>query len=302
MLMRIKPALIIQTLKRNNFNTASTALELGLHRTTIWRWALKARRPYHPYLLSTRGLHRKSTRPGTIHYKLNIQDKIEVEGIRLKYNLDATRIKKHLNLDVSVSTIHRYLIKKGLISKSLRHKRPRYQKTLHMNLNNTKTLGYLQMDVKYLESRITGLPWTCYEYGVIDIYSRYKQVLILNQIDQDGAIKALLELIPKFPFKVRFVQTDNGFEFQQGFVQCVRELGIEHHFIHKNTPNENAVIERSFRTDEDEFFFYQMKPVKNYDDLVEQYNNYLNWYNNERPHYGINLRTPTEVVANVLKG
>jgi hypothetical protein len=32
-------------------------------------------------------------------------------------------------------------------------------------------------------------------------------------------------------------------------------LGWDHHYIHKSAPNENAVIERSFRSDEEEFFW-----------------------------------------------
>lgn len=63
------------------------------------------------------------------------------------------------------------------------------------------------MDVKYIIPELLGLPWTCYEYAIIDIFSRYK----------------------------------------------------------------DAVIERSFRTDEEEFFFFRMKKPQNYDDLREQF-------------------------------
>jgi len=66
------------------------------------------------------------------------------------------------------------------------------------------------MDVKYLTPELTGLPWTCFEYGIIDIYSRYKDAVILNHLDQDGAIEALTTIIPRLPFKPVFIQTDNG--------------------------------------------------------------------------------------------
>ena len=75
---------------------------------------------------------------------------------------------------------------------------------------------------------------------------------------------------------------------------------MKHHFIHKKTPNENAVIERSFRTNEKEFFFNLKKQPKHYDDLREQFAKYLEWYNTKRSHLGIDLLTPKEKVAYVM--
>ena len=110
----------------------------------------------------------------------------------------------------------------------------------------------------------------------------------------------LLEILPKLPFKAVFIQTDNGLEFQDRFLEYLKDIGLTHHFIHKNTPNENAVIERSFRTDEEEFFFMMKKSPKHYDELREWFAKYLNKYNTWRPHLDINLKTPMEVVAEVM--
>lgn len=70
--------------------------------------------------------------------------------------------------------------------------------------------------------------------------------------------------------------------------------------IHKSTPNENAVIERTFRTDEEEFFFRMKRAPKDYDELRVWYAEWLHWYNYKRIHLGINLKTPYEVVAKLL--
>ncbi len=170
-----------------------------------------------------------------------------------------------------------------------------------MNVKNTLGVGYLQMDVKYIIPELSGLPWTCFEYAIIDIYSRYKEAVILNHLDQDGAIAALLEILPKFPFKPLLVQTDNGLEFQGRFISHVEALGLRHHFIHKSTPNENAVIERSFRTDEEEFFFRLEKQPEHYDELRNLFSSWLHYYNYQRIHLGIKLQTPYQVVANVMR-
>jgi transposase InsO family protein len=296
--MRISPRKIIISFKKSQFNIEATASNLGIHRSTIYRWVKKART--YQGLLSTKGLKRKSTKPKTIHFALSSRQQSEAIRIRKIKNATAEKIVKRLVLPVHPSTVHRLLLKQGLVRKYGYHRRPLFQNTGHMNAKNTKTIGYLQMDVKYITPELSGLPWTCFEYAVIDIFSRYKEAVILNHLDQDASISALLEMVPKLPFKPIFLQTDNGLEFQERFRTHVNALGLKYHYIHKNTPNENALIERSFRTDEDEFFFWLDKAPTNYDELRTWFAAYLHEYNYIRPHLGIDLKTPYEVVANVL--
>jgi transposase InsO family protein len=296
--MRINPKKIILSLKENGFDVGLTAFSLGIHRSTIYRWVKRART--YRGLLSTKGLERKSTRPKTINLALSSEQQSEVIRIRKIRNATAEKIVKRLSLTVHPSTVHRLFIKYRLVRKYGYHLRPRFQETFHMHAKNTKTIGYLQMDAKYITPELSGLPWTCFEYAIIDIFSRYKEAVIANHLDQDASISALLEIIPKLPFKPIFLQTDNGLEFQERFRAHVKALGLRYHYIHKNNPNENALIERSFRTDEEEFFFWLDKPPADYDELRAWFATYLHEYNYERPHLGIDLKTPYEVVANVL--
>lgn len=102
---------------------------------------------------------------------------------------------------------------------------------------------------------------------------------------------------PSWPFPVSFVQTNNGFEFMKRFHARCLELGLEHHHIHKSSPNENAVIERSFRTDQEEFFQFRLHRWGRPEtllDLNEKYARYLHHYNTERPHYGLQFLTPAQ--------
>lgn len=296
--MRIKPKLIIISFKNNKFNALDTSKALGIHRSTVYRWIKKAKT--YRGKLTSRGLERKSTRPKTIHFSLSSEQKDKAIKTRKERNATAEKIVKKLNFSVHPSTVHRLFVKHGLVREYRYHRRPRFQNTLHMHLGNTETIGYLQMDVKYITPELSGLPYTCFEYAVIDIFSRYKEAVILNHLDQDGSMAALLEILPKLPFKPLFIQTDNGLEFQGRFHQMCEDMKLKHHLIHKNTPNENALIERSFRTDEEEFFFWLEKAPKHYDELREWFAGWLHEYNYERPHLGINLKTPYEVVANVL--
>lgn len=298
--MRVNLRLVVKTFKESNNSAPKTARILSIHRSTVYRWIKKARSPYNRLGLSSRNLKRLSTRPKTIHYALSPQQVIDSVKLRNHKGWSSAKIKRKLGLNAHPSTLHRLFKAKKLVREVGYHRRPRYQQTTHMHVKNVTSLGYLQMDVKYITPELSGLAWTCFEYAVIDIYSRYKEAVILNHLDQDGAIAALLEVLPKLPFKPVFIQTDNGLEFQGRFLNLLKELHLKHHFVHKRTPNENAVIERSFRTDEEEFFFYMDRAPIHYDELRDWFATYLREYNHERPHFGIDLKTPAEVVAEVM--
>lgn len=296
--MRVKPSLIVSTLRGSHFNVKVACRILGIHRSTAYRWVKKAKEKGY---LSSGSFVRGSTRPHTVRGGTLPEDGLlEAINLRKQTGWTAEKIVSELTLPVSSPTLHRRFKKLGLVRKYGHHRRPRFQNTLHMHLGNTKTIGYLQFDVKYITPELSGLPYTCFEYAVIDIFSRYKEAVILNHLDQDGSMSAVLSIIPKLPFKVKFIQTDNGLEFQGRFHKMCTDMGIKHHLIHKNTPNENALIERSFRTDEEEFFFFLPKAPDNYDELRDLFAGWIYRYNYKRPHLGIKLKKPIQIVQEQL--
>ena len=198
---------------------------------------------------------------------------------------------------VSASSIHRYLQRVGLVRPSTKRRRPRFQNGHVMRPRNCPGLGYLQMDVKYVTPELSGLPYTCYLYAAMDISSRYKIGLILPKLDEGGALLALYHATEQFPFSLHYVQTDNGLEFQRRFHGKCAERGLKHFHIHKSSPNENAVVERSFRTDEEEFFFWLEEAPRDHLELNAWYQRFLDTYNSVRPHMGINMLTPKEAIA-----
>lgn len=288
---------ILIELRKQNGNCAKTARKLGIHKSTVSRWKKRSSKGGRFFINQ---IKRESTRPTKIRYALTEKEESDIITLRIKRKCTAEKIKYILKLKVPSRTIHRFLKRVGLINEDGYHRRPRFQNTIHMHAKNVTTVGYLQMDVKVVTPELSGLPWTCFEYAVIDIYSRWKDAVILNQLDQDGSIGALLEILPRLPFKPVFIQTDNGLEFQQKFKKFLAGWNLKHHHIHKSTPNENAVIERSFRTDEEEFYFRIEHQPKHYDELRDLLKDFLHYYNTERPHMGINMKTPAEMVAYVV--
>lgn len=302
--MRLKPKEIIKKLRLNGGKVRKTARELGISPGTVINWRDRARSIYNRLKLSTLKLERKSTAPKNGRYFFSAEQQDAITLMRKSTGHCAEKIVTDLGLDCSHRAVHNFLKSKGLINEWGKYRRPFYQDTKHMNVKNTTKPGYLQMDVKYVTPELSGLTHTCFLYAIIDIFSRFKQAIILPLLDQSYSIEAAKLLIPNFVFKPIFIQTDNGLEFQERFHTCMlQELHLQHHYIHKSNPNENAVIERSFRTDEDEFFCFpprRTKRPKTMEELNSQYQEWLQFYNHDRYHLSLKVKgsmaKPIEII------
>ena len=299
--MRVDPKQIVVTLRKNNGHVRQTARELGVSPGAVRNWRKRARSGSGRMGELSSRVTRHSTRPKTVRATtLTSEEQLAVLALRRERGHGALKIAATLGIPTKYRSVHRFLKHRGLVADGKNYRRPRYQPTTHMHLKNVTQPGKLQMDVKYVTPELSGLVHTAYLYAVMDIWSRYKQGVILPAVDQALAIEALKYLVPLPPFTPDFVQTDNGLEFQQRFVSYViTELGWQHHYIHKSSPNENAVIEQSFRTDEEEFFWRMDGPATDLLQLNAAYQQYLRYYNEERLHLGIELQTP---LARLLSG
>lgn len=301
--MRLDPKLIIEKLLENGYQVRKTASDLGISPGTVINWRKRAASAHSRFRLKKTGLVRKSTTPKSVRKTSFLaQEQDEIVKLRKETGYCAQKIRGILKTDQHFRTVHRFLKAKDLIPPQTNYRRPLFQDTKHMHAKNVKTLGKLQMDVKYVTPELSGLEHTCYLYATIDILSRYKQGIIFPLLDQCTAINALQYFIQTLPVKPDFVQTDNGLEFQRTFTDFVKGLGWDHHYIHKSNPNENAVIERSFRTDEDEFFYWDLQKKGRPEDIVQLnilYQEYMKTYNAVRPHLSLDLMTPLEKIKSV---
>src|SRR3990172_9438538 len=294
---RVPIRTIVETWKACGQNYSRTARQLGIDRRTVKRWVDRGRQPWG--YVRCQGGQRQSTAPR--HPK---RARVGEAAAQVRAWREATGFCREKlafvahahGLAVSASTIHRLLQRAGLIRASTKRRRPRFQNGQVMRPSNCPGVGYLQMDVKYVTPELSGLPYTCYLYAAMDIRTRYKVGLILPKVDEGGALLALYHATQHFPFPLRYVQTDNGLEFQQRFHAKCGAQGLEHFYIHKSSPNDNAVIERSFRTDEEAFFFWLEKPPQDHLELNTWYQRFLETYNTVRPHMGINMLTPRKAI------
>lgn len=296
MAKRVKIKEIIYTYKWHK-SYSLAAKELGIDRKTVKRWVIKAKSAYG---ISPERLKRKSTRPKVVHRAIKLDLESKIIDLRQKHGHDVRKLKYEIlrteGINISASSIYRMIKRKkpSLIKEVKRYMRPKFQNGKAVRPSNTTQPGYLQMDVKYVTPELSGLPFTAYEYGVIDVFSRFKMALILPVIDESGSVLTMKYILEQAPFKTVYIQTDNGWEFQRQFHKACEEAGLVHYYIHKSSPNENAVIERSFRTDQEEFFFRLEKKPRDINELNILFQKYLAWYNQERLHMSLNYITPLE--------
>jgi transposase InsO family protein len=103
-------------------------------------------------------------------------------------------------------------------------------------------------------------------------------------------LRRCLEVIPDCP---THIQTDNGSEFAKYFHETAAQLNLTHYHTYPRTPKMNAHIERFNRTLSEEFIVYHKALLR--DDVPtfnQQLIEYLLWYNGERPHHALGLRSP----------
>ena len=91
---------------------------------------------------------------------------------------------------------------------------------------------------------------------------------IYDKHTQTNAIHFIDHIIEKFPFRIREIRTDNGQKFQAKFHWHVEDKGITHGSIKRGTPQLNGKVERSHRSDKQEF--YQLLAFKHDVDLEEK--------------------------------
>ncbi len=136
------------------------------------------------------------------------------------------------------------------------------------------------------------------QYTVVDDTTRIRALQVYPKHNQDCAIKFIDYVVEKFPFRIHTIQTDRGYEFQARFHWHVEDLGMQHRFIKAGTPQLNGKVERSYRTDQDEF--YQLLTYKDDVDLQKKLQVWEQFYTFDRPHMSHAGKTPYEVMKSLL--
>ncbi len=100
-------------------------------------------------------------------------------------------------------------------------------------------------------------------------------------------------------FAINQIQTDNGSEFSEAFSWHLEGLGIEHRKTKVRHPEENGKVERSHRTDNEEFYgINRFVSIKHCMQLLKAWGKK---YNHDRPHISLGGKTPGDYLAEKLQ-
>lgn len=137
-----------------------------------------------------------------------------------------------------------------------------------------------------------------YVITMVDLYSRFAMAHVTGSHASGAAREFFCRVREAFPYGVEFVLTDNGSEFMRDFDAELRRLHLTHWHTYPKTPKMNAHCERFNRTVQDEFLITRRHLLLEPEHCNRELGSWLDWYNNERPHWGIDFFTPAQYLAN----
>lgn len=287
------------------FNVSKAARMYGIHRSTIYEWK-KSVKP-------------KKTGPkGRVSWQTPEKLEKGIIYVRKVTNYGPKRIKqefKAIGVEVGEKAIRGVLNRKGLV-KSHKKKRVRKKQKFYAPYP-----GYrIQMDTKAVpDPGIDLRSAERHQFTAIDIKTKIRFCWIYDELSNANSINFLnkvLQFYKDIGIKVECVQTDNHMTFTNLYVggrkkkdhqllrphpftkRCIKK-GISHLLSRPGTPKHNCFVERSHRTDEEEFYRLLNLPSLNNQKLQLEVQKWMFRYNFLRLHSSCNNLPPMKYYQSV---
>lgn len=268
-------------LVKKGWSTRKVARHFGFSQSVIVKWVAKAR---------VRGYGKIPTRSSRPKHHPHALKEWVVGAIveeRLKRNQCAEVLQEVLRergVHVSISSIkrtleRRYLVKKRSPWKKWHHSGPRPD-AAHPG-------ALVEIDTIHI---MTGPKTRIYVFTLLDVYSRWAHAKAYGKATAGTTLRFVKEAQRKAPFLFHHLQTDHGPEFGKYFVRMVK---IRHRHSRVRRPNDNGHLERFNRTIQEQCLTALPKDVRVLNRALPKF---LSWYNEERPHLGIQLKKPIQLI------
>lgn len=135
-----------------------------------------------------------------------------------------------------------------------------------------------------------------YTFVLIDVYSRWVYAKSYQKMNAATTVRFVREAQHSAPFQFTMLQSDHGPEFGKWFVSQIKK---SHRYTRIGKPNDNAHIERMNRTLQEECLDKVLRTPRAYNRALK---GYLPYYNEERLHLGIALKTPSQLFTGCFQG
>jgi len=131
-----------------------------------------------------------------------------------------------------------------------------------------------------------------YQYTAIDGCTRHRVLGLYKRRNAASTLLFLEKVIEEPPFSIQRIQTDRGFEFFSTKVQQkLMEYCIKFRPIRPGSPHLNGKVERSQKTDLEEFYETVDINSPDIEDQLQEWQHYYNW---DRPHGSLGGKTPMD--------
>ena len=269
-----------QLVIHHGWSTRQVARYTGYHQSSIVRWVQQAR---HSNLLV---IPTRSSRPHHHPCELSLEIVSAVLRYRAERNQCAEILHHRLLKDgyrVSLSSVKRVL---------RRFNCSRYSRWKKWHQYPERPLAekpgiLVEIDTIHdgpHEDRL-------YVYTLLDVCSRFAHALPTERINTHRSLTFVRTA--SLPFPVATLQSDHGPEFSRWFTKMVAVDGVAHRHSRVRRPNDNAHLERFNRTIQEECLNRVPRSLRSWHKEIPEY---LWYYNTERPHMGLQFKTPTEVM------
>ena len=279
---------------------AITARRYGIYRSTIYRW----REELIPQKPGPRGM---------VHWQTDEETEELILQIRLSTNYGPKRIKDELG-DYGVVVGEKAI--RGVIERADLVKRQRKPKKKAAQPFYAPYPGYrLQVDTKAVPVLGGGDKRTSsrQQFTAIDIVSKIRYLSVKDGLSNGNSVAFVREAVSFFEgvgIRVECVQTDNHPTFTNLYVgdkakrlnnqrlhpltAYLQSRGIEHKLSRPGTPQHNGFVERSHRTDEEEFYVVTPTASLGIEALETKMKSWQDEYNETRRHSSCKNLPPME--------
>jgi transposase InsO family protein len=270
-------------LVRTGWSIRRVARHFGFHHTAVMRWVRRAAQNSRVRILPTH-----SSRPHHHPHELSNTLVQMILCYREHYQRDAFFIHHLLTRDgvtVSLSSVKRTLRRYHLTY-------PSKWKKWHYSVPRPLPAkpGFL-VEIDTIHDG--GHEDRLYIYTLLDVCSRWAYATPVARINTHGSLRFVETARHHSPFLFATLQSDHGSEFSKWFTTQIEARGLRHRHSRVRQPNDNAHLERWNRTLQQECLSRVSRSLSSWQRAIPEY---LRYYNEERPHMGLLMKTPIEVV------
>jgi transposase InsO family protein len=270
-----------QLLVRRKWSTRKVARHFGFNQSTIVRWFKKSQ------IYGYHDIPTKSSRPH--HHPKQLTEEVvkKIVALRLKTKRTSEVVHQHLldeGIEVSLNSVRRTIDRHGLMKKRSPWKR------YHPPVGRPyplKSGDLVEIDTIH---RMIDEKKRLYVFVLIDVFSRWVYAKAYLKMNGRQTIKFVNEAQKKAVFHFEMLQSDHGPEFSQWFTSRIQK---HHRYTRIGKPNDNAHIERVNRTIQEECLDHLPNDVEKINCELKKY---LQYYNHERLHLSLNLKTPSQFI------